>query len=39
MCTITDEQWNWFKDQYEDISPCQEYGQCEDCPYYKKEEE
>lgn len=37
-CTITDEEWDQFFEDYCGITPCQEYGDCENCPYNEEAE-
>lgn len=38
-CNITDEELQWFLEQYSGVSQCSEYGACECCPYFTEEEE
>ena len=33
LCSITDNEWEQFRRDYQGISPCQEYGTCELCPF------
>ena len=38
-CYITPEEWERFIDEYDGITPCSEYGMCEECPYAKEAKE
>lgn len=38
ICTITDEELAQFMDDYCGISPCSEYGMCEECPWGESDE-
>lgn len=33
-CTITDEEFDSYKKENGDVSPCSEYGMCENCPWW-----
>lgn len=36
-CGISQEEFEWFKNEYGEITPCQEYGDCEHCPWAESE--
>ena len=37
-CYVTQDEWKNFCDDYDGITPCQEYGMCSECPYGKESE-
>lgn len=39
MCNITNEEWDQFIEDYCGVSPCQEFGACEFCPFNEENDE
>ena len=37
-CTISETEWEDFLAVW-DVTPCSEYGMCEDCPFAKEDDE